>query len=92
MTAKTDIENRQDSNAGSVESTALFAVRVLTHQGHNDTAEEDLIPHLREISERYSELKRTHDFMTSARIAKAEWLARFLSANDPSSGTARNNP
>ena len=64
----------------SISSRALFAVRVLTHQGRNDTAEEDLFPHLQEISARYSELKQSHDFMSSAQIAKAEWLARFLSA------------
>lgn len=99
-TAKKDIESTPDVGAVGIESTALFAVRVLTHRGHNDTAEEytvdaDLIPHLREISTRYSELKRTHDFMSSARIAKAEWLTRFLSANtnhEPTAPAAQPKP
>lgn len=55
-----------------------IAVRVLTHQGHNATADDDIRPHLLKIQDRYRELKRTHDFETSALIARSEWLARFM--------------
>lgn len=75
------METPEPNPALAVANDALFAVRVLTHQGHNDTADDELIPHLREIAARYSELKRTNGFMESALIAKSEWLTRFLSAN-----------
>lgn len=68
----------------SVPSTALFAVRVLTHQGRIEWASEsdaDLVPHLREISDRYEELNGVNDFRTAAITAKSEWLARYLQAN-----------
>ena len=68
----------------SVPSTALFAVRVLTYRGRIEWASEadaDLAPHLREIAERYEELKSVNDFTTAGLTAKSEWLARYLQAN-----------
>ena len=73
----------------SVPSTALFAVRVLTYQGRIEWASEsdaDLVPHLREISDRYEELNGVNDFRTAAITAKSEWLARYLQANAVLSG------
>jgi hypothetical protein len=78
--AHNDAEHDETAN-GRVRSIALLAVRVLTHQGHNDTAPDDLRPHLEEISARYRELKRTTDFMTSAEIARTEWLVRYMTDN-----------
>ena len=69
----------------SVPSTALFAVRVLTYQGRIELASEadaDLVPHLREISERYEELKSVHSFSAAGLTAKSEWLSRYLRSNE----------
>lgn len=57
---------------------ATTIVRVLSHQGHINTADDDIQPHLLEIQQRYSDLKLTHDFMSSAQIARVEWLERFM--------------
>ena len=68
----------------SVPSTALFAVRVLTYQGRIEWAsasDVDLVPHLREISDRYEELKGVNDFRTAGLTAKSEWLAKYMRAN-----------
>ena len=81
MNMNTENETQPEDGA-AVRCSALLAVRVLTHQGHNDTAADELRPHLEEISARYRELKRTTDFVTSAEIARTEWLVRYLTAND----------
>jgi hypothetical protein len=68
----------------SVPSTALFAVRVLTYQGcieYASKADAELVPHLREIRERYEAMKGDKDFATASLTAKSEWLTRYLSAN-----------
>ena len=56
-----------------------FIVRVLSHQGHRNTADDDIQPALKEIGDRYSELKRNNDFRTSYQIAASEWLERYVS-------------
>lgn len=46
--------------------------------------EADCVPEVeaarRRISERYSDLKRTHGFMESERMAKVEWLTEYLAS------------
>ncbi len=68
----------------SIPSTVLFAVRVLTYQGRieyvSDT-DADLVPHLREIRERYEAMKGSTDFLTARLTAKSEWLTRYLQAD-----------
>lgn len=59
-------------------SSTLFITRVLTHQGHNDTAEDDIRPELEKITELYRENKRYMDFQTAALMAKSTWLQAHL--------------
>ena len=56
----------------------LFVVRVLTYQGRIEYADADLVPHLREIYDRYEELKGGNDFATAGLTARSEWLARYM--------------
>jgi hypothetical protein len=53
-------------------------IRVLTNQQRSQYSDDDLKPHLKEISERYSELKGVNGFEESALIARMEWAKRFL--------------
>jgi len=59
----------------------MLAARVLTYQGRVEWAsenDEDLVPHLREISRRYEELKGVYDFMTAKLMAKSEWIEKLF--------------
>jgi hypothetical protein len=58
--------------------STLFITRVLTHQGHNATAEDDIRPELEKITELYRENKRCMDFQTAALMAKSTWLQAHL--------------
>ena len=75
---------KRKMSEGKDTNAALFAVRVLTYQERIEYASEadaELVPHLREIRERYEAMKGDTDFAAARLTAKSEWLARYLSAN-----------
>lgn len=84
---KIDVDEWEHQASDNHVAAALFAVRVLTCQGRIEYADADLVPHLREISDRYEELKGVNDFTTAGLTAKSEWLARHMTANDAEART-----
>lgn len=64
-----------------IKGIVSIIVRVLTykHTGRIEDADYELVPHLEQIKIRYKELTREHDFVTSAYMARIEWLSKFLS-------------
>lgn len=59
----------------------MIIVRTLMHQGHINTASKEIREHLKKINSRYKKLKQTLDFLTSAEIARAEWLKQWMKDN-----------
>lgn len=65
------------------QSKCDIAARVLLHQGHPDTAGDDIRWHLLSIRKRYSEFKITHDFKRASELAHSEWLLKFFQDRQP---------
>lgn len=55
-----------------------IVVEVFSHRHNGPDVSEDAAPHVAWISKRYSELKSSHDFTTSAYLARLEWLTQWM--------------
>ena len=60
-----------------------FITRVLSHtEFYSDDVDIDLVnAEKNKIKERYSELKRNHDYTTSYELARTEWLTNYMKEN-----------
>lgn len=64
------------------EADLLFAVAVLESMSSALEPDGRLAAARREISGRYRELKQGRSFTEASRLARAEWLGRFLAARE----------
>jgi hypothetical protein len=60
----------------------LFAVAVLESMSWALEADLRLAAARHEIADRYQELKRGRGFTEASRLARAEWLGRFLAGRE----------
>jgi hypothetical protein len=68
-----------------IEEELLFAVTVLEAPASGRLEYDDDHPVMREralLNARYQELKRANGFTEASRLARAEWLGRFLAGRD----------
>lgn len=56
-------------------------VRVLSNQGPMDFADEDIQPHLTDISKKYGDYRSQMAFTDAAMLSRLDWLLQFIKSN-----------